>query len=93
MIRNSSVGNHGKRAHAVQGILEELFRLRLWKALSGKIDEHGEFMFDFEARIDVLGIPQTVNEQAGSNQSDERKSDLHHDQNTTQSVPACASGG
>ena len=50
-------------------------------------------MFDFEARVDVLRIAKTMNEQAGAHQSDQRERDLHHDQNTAQTIPARTTRG
>src|SRR5947209_3934572 len=50
-------------------------------------------MFHFKSRIDVLGITQAVNEQAGAHQGNQRERNLYHDQDATQSIPAGAAGG
>ena len=83
VISDAGVRDNEKRFKAEDDVTKKRFGLRLGIFFGAEVHEHDEFMPNLEAGINLLGIAQTVNEEAGARESDEGQGNLHHNQNTS----------
>src|SRR5215467_7264649 len=90
VIGDAGACHKRKRFEAFKDIAVEGFGLRLGIFFGAEVHKHHEFMLNFEAGINLLSIAQAVDEEAGSRESDERQGNLHHNQNSTEAIPARA---